>query len=66
MSAVQVTVEELTELINFMFDQVDKDKSGFLEKPECLEVAVNLHKSMAEKNADTKEFNMEAFDKAFE
>ena len=32
----QVTVEELTELINFMFDQVDADKSGFLEKAECL------------------------------
>ncbi len=46
MSAVQVTLEELSELINFMFDQVDKDKSNFLEKPECREVALALQKSL--------------------
>lgn len=42
MSVPQVSLAELTELINFMFDQVDKDKSNFLEKNECHEVAVAL------------------------
>ncbi len=32
MSVPQVSLAELTELVNFMFDQVDKDKSNFLEK----------------------------------
>ena len=65
MSAVQVTLAELSELINFMFDQVDKDKSNFLEKNECREVALALQKSLNEKDADAKPFNEEAFEKAF-
>ena len=52
-----ISLAELQELINFMFDQVDQDKSGFLEKPECLTVAKNLHESMKEKNPDSKEWN---------
>lgn len=43
MAQVQVKLAELTELVNFMFDQVDKDKSNFLERTECREVALALH-----------------------
>jgi|DEB19_MinimDraft_2_1074335.scaffolds.fasta_scaffold33862_2 Ca2+-binding EF-hand superfamily protein len=65
MSVPQVSLAELTELINFMFDQVDKDKSNFLEKNECHEVAVALQQSLNEKSAEAKPFNEEAFEKAF-
>ena len=65
MSAPKVTLEELTELVNFMFDQVDKDKSNFLERNECREVALALHSSLNEKSGNAKEFNEEAFEKAF-
>ena len=48
-----------------IFDKVNKNKSDFLEKHECLEVAMNLHKLISDKDANTEEFNLEAFEKVF-
>lgn len=60
-----VTTEELSQIVRELFDTLDKDKSGMLEKNECHELAVNLHGKMAESDADAKPFNEEAFEKAF-
>ena len=62
---MSVTTEELTVIVRELFDALDADKSGMLEKKECHDLALNLHGKMSEQDADAKAFNEEAFEKAF-
>ena len=62
---MSVTTEELSAIVRELFDALDADKSGMLEKKECHDLAMNLHGKMSEQDPDSKPFNEEAFDKAF-
>ena len=60
-----ITKDELQVVVREIFDAIDTNKNGFLEKSELRTVAGNLHAKMTEGKADAKEFNEEKFEKGF-
>ena len=57
----KVSEAELNAMIEELFKALDKDGSGFLEKPEIHQIAENMHK----KTDGEGDFNEEAFEKGF-
>ena len=62
---MSVTKEQLSTHARELFDALDADKSGFLEKAELLNMAQTLYAKITEGKADAKEFNVEKFEEGF-
>ena len=60
-----ITKDELATHAKELFDALDADKSGFLEKAELRTLAGQLHAKMSEGNPDAKPFNEEKFEEGF-
>jgi len=58
---MSITPAELTEVVKELFTALDKDNSGFLEKNEVHEIAVQLHGKIGGDGS----FNETAFEEAF-
>ena len=58
---MSITREQLHEIVNQLFDALDTDKSGFLERPEVHKIAQDLHSKIE----SDQPFNDEQFEKAF-
>jgi calmodulin len=58
---MSITTQEVKDIVAELFTQLDKDASGFLEKAEVRQVAINIHAKFGEGN----DFNEEKFSEGF-